>query len=253
MTTPMALRMPSVADPPNVLGFHTPTELLWFSSSVRYADAWDLQMRLHHERVMDSRLDTLLILEHQPVYTVGRRTRIADWGGDPTAARIDGIEIQHVNRGGSVTYHGPGQLVVYPILRLTDHATGVRSYVEQLEAAVIRCLLESGITGHRKPKTPGVWVTNPQEAKIASIGIRVDRGVTMHGVALNVDMDLSPFQGITACGLPGCHATSMAEVVGQPVSLLTVTRSLLEQLKQTLALKWTETPAPTAFNNLARP
>lgn len=253
MTTPIALNTPIVAAQSNMPGFHTPTELLWFSSPVRYADAWDLQMRLHHERVMNSRPDTILILEHQPVYTVGRRTRIADWGGDPTAARIDGIEIQHVNRGGSVTYHGPGQLVVYPILRLTDHATGVRSYVEQLEEAVIQCLRENGITAHRKPKTPGVWVTNPQEAKIASIGIRVDRGVTMHGVALNVDMDLSPFQGITACGLPGCHATSMAEVVGQPVSLLTVTHSLLEQLKQTLALKWTETPAPTAFNNFARP
>lgn len=208
-------------------------------------------MRLHHERVMNSRPDTVLILEHQPVYTVGRRTLASDWGDDPSVTHVNGIEIQHVNRGGSVTYHGPGQLVVYPILRLTDHVTGVRSYVEHLEEAVIQCLLENGITGHRKPKSPGVWVTDPKEAKIASIGIRVDRGVTMHGVALNVEMDLSPFRGITPCGLRGKHTTSMAEVVGQPVSLVAVTHSLLDQLKQKLAIRWTGTPAPIEFHTVA--
>ena len=251
MTTPIALHTPIVADQSNMPGFHTPTELLWFSSPVRYADAWNLQMRLHHERVINSRPDTILILEHQPVYTVGRRTLVSDWGGDPTALHMNGIEIRHVNRGGSVTYHGPGQLVVYPILRLTDHVRGVRAYVEQLEEAVIRCLRRNGIAGHRQAKTPGVWVTDLQEAKIASIGIRVDRGVTMHGVALNVDMDLSPFRGITPCGLQGCHATSMAEVVGQPVSLVAVTHSLLDQLKQTLAIRWTEAPAPIEFQTVA--
>ncbi|THJ21208.1 MAG: lipoyl(octanoyl) transferase LipB [Nitrospira sp. CG24D] len=251
MTTPIALRTPIVADQPNMPGFHTPTELLWFSSPVRYADAWDLQMRLHHERVMNSRPDTILILEHQPVYTVGRRTLVADWGGDPAATHVDGIEIHHVNRGGSVTYHGPGQLVVYPILRLTDHVRGVRAYVEQLEEAVIQCLRQSGIAGYRKERAPGVWVTDLQDVKITSIGIRVDRGVTMHGLALNVDMDLSPFRGITPCGLQGSHATSMAEVVGQPVSLVAVTYSLLDQLKQTLALRWTGAPAPIEFQTVA--
>jgi lipoate-protein ligase B len=251
MTTPISLHTPIVADQSNLPGFHTPTELLWFSSPVRYADAWDLQMRLHHERVINSRPDTILILEHQPVYTVGRRTLVSDWGGDPTAAHVDGIEIHHVNRGGSVTYHGPGQLVVYPILRLTDHVRGVRAYVGQLEEAVIQCLRQNGIAGRRQAKTPGVWVTDLQDAKIASIGIRVDRGVTMHGLALNVDMDLSPFRGITPCGLRGSHATSMAEVVGQPVSLVDVTHSLLDQLKQTLALRWTGAPAPIEFQAVA--
>jgi len=251
MITPVALNTPIVADQSNMPGFDTPTELLWISSPVRYADAWDLQIRLHHERVINSRPDTILILEHQPVYTVGRRTLVSDWGGDPTAIHMDGIEIHHVNRGGSVTYHGPGQLVVYPILRLTDHVRGVRAYVGQLEEAVIQCLRQSGIAGHRKERAPGVWVTNPQDAKIASIGIRVDRGVTMHGLALNVDMDLTPFRGITPCGLQGGHATSMAEVVGQPVSLVAVTHSLLDQLKQILALRWTVTPAPIAFQTVA--
>lgn len=251
MTTPVALSKSNVAGQTNIPGLRTPTELLWFSSPVRYADAWDLQMRLHHERVINSRPDTILLLEHQPAYTVGRRTLVSDWGGDPTATHVDGIEIHHVNRGGSVTYHGPGQLVAYPILRLTDHVRGVRAYVEQLEEAVIQCLRQSGIAGHRKEKAPGVWVTDPQEAKIASIGIRVDRGVTTHGFALNVDMDLSPFRGITPCGLQGCHATSMAEVVGRPVSSMTVAQSLLDQLQLILALTWTGSPAPVEFHTRA--
>jgi lipoyl(octanoyl) transferase len=250
MTVTTSRTKPVIADQSNLPGSRTPSELLWFASPVHYASAWDLQMRLHHERVMGSRADTVLVLEHQPVYTVGRRTLVSDWGGDPSASHMEGIEIHHVNRGGSVTYHGPGQLVVYPILRLTDHVRGVRVYVEQLEEAVIQCLRQNGIAGHRKAKTPGVWVTDPQEAKIASIGIRVDRGVTMHGVALNVDMDLSPFRSITPCGLQGCHATSMAEVVGRPVSSMTVTHSLLDQLQRILALDWTGPPAPIEFHTL---
>ncbi len=251
MTTPVALSKSTVAAPSKIAGFRTPTELLWLSSPIRYADAWDLQIRLHHERVVNSRPDTILILEHQPVYTVGRRTLVSDWGGDPTATHMNGIEVHHVNRGGSVTYHGPGQLVVYPILRLTDHVKGVRAYIEQLEEAVIQCLRQNGIAGHRQAKTPGVWVTGLHHAKIASIGIRVDRGVTMHGLALNVDMDLSPFRGITPCGLQGCHTTSMAEVVGRPVSSMTVTPSLLDQLERALALTWTGSPAPIEFHTRA--
>lgn len=251
MTVPPSLAKPIIVGHSDMLGSGTPTELLWFASPVHYADAWEFQKRLHYERVMGSRADTVLALEHQPVYTVGRRALVSDWGGDPTAERMDGIEIHHVNRGGSVTYHGPGQLVLYPILRLTDHVRGVREYVAKLEEAVIQCLRQSGIAGHRKEKAPGVWVTVPREAKIASIGIRVDRGVTMHGIALNVDMDLSPFRGITPCGLQGCRATSMAEVVGQPVSLMTVTHSLLGQLEQALALTWTGSPTPIEFPTLA--
>lgn len=211
-------------------------ELIWLPTPIRYTDAWELQMRLHRERVMNSRPDTVLVLEHQPVYTVGRRTQLSDWGGDPAASHRNGIEIQHVNRGGSVTYHGPGQLVVYPILRLTDHVKSVRAYVEGLEETVIQCLHQNGIAGRRKEKAPGVWVADPHEAKIASIGIRVDRGVTMHGIALNVEMDLSPFQGITPCGLQGCQVTSMAKVLGRPLSLLGVKDSLLDQLRLMLAL-----------------
>lgn len=251
MTAPTSPSDPAIVAHSDLPAFRTATELLWFASPVSYADAWELQMRLHRERANGSRADVVLLLEHRPVYTVGRRTLASDWGGDPTATHIGGIEIQHVNRGGSVTYHGPGQLVVYPILHLTDHVSGVRAYVECLEEAVIQCLRESGIVGHRKKEAPGVWVANPREAKIASVGIRVDRGVTMHGVALNVKLDLTPFRGITPCGLHGCHATSMAEVAGRPVSLKSVTRSLLDQLQRTLALTWMNSPAPIEFHTLA--
>ncbi len=251
MTAPISPSDPIIVDHSNPPAFRTPTELRWFASPVSYVDAWELQMRLHHERAIGSRADVVLLLEHHPVYTVGRRTSASDWGGDPTAAHMGGIEIQHVNRGGSVTYHGPGQLVVYPILRLTDHVRGVRAYVERLEEAVIQCLRENGIAGHRKEKAPGVWVADPREAKIAAVGIRVDRGVTMHGVALNVDMNLAPFRGITPCGLQGCRVTSMAEVAGRPVSLQSVTRSLLDQLQRTLALTWMNSPAPIEFHTRA--
>lgn len=251
MTATISRFKPVIAGRSTTPGSRIPTELIWLSSPVRYADAWELQVRLHRERVMDSRPDTVLILEHQPVYTVGRHAHMTDWGSDSAARHREGIDTQHVNRGGAATYHGPGQLVVYPILRLADHVKGVRAYVGSLEEAMIQCLGQNKIAGHRKEKAPGVWITDPYEAKIASIGIRVDRGVTMHGMALNVDMDLSPFQGITPCGLKDCRVTSMAEVAGRPVSLIRVTHSLLNQLKMILSIDWTNSPAPVEFHTLA--
>jgi lipoyl(octanoyl) transferase len=248
MTVPQFLLNPAAVDQTQQPGNSTAAELLWFSSPISYPDAWELQLRLHQERVTDSRPDAILVLEHQPVYTVGRLTRVADWGGDPASLHINGIEIQHVNRGGSITYHGPGQLVVYPILRLTQHVSGVRAYVERLEEAILRCLSQHGMIGHRKENAPGIWMTNPHEAKIASIGIRVDRGVTMHGIALNVDLDLSPFQAITPCGLTGCRITSMADIAGRRMPLPTVTRSLLDQLQQVFRLTWTHSPTPIEFH-----
>lgn len=246
MTSPL---QSSAGDQTNQPGPRIPAELLSLSMPVRYADAWELQRRLHRERVTDTRPDTILVLEHQPVYTVGRLTSPVDWGGDAAALHRDGIEVQHVNRGGSVTYHGPGQLVLYPVLRLAAHRIGVRAYVERLEEAVIRCLRQQGIAGHRKVNAPGVWVADPHEAKIASLGIRVDRGVTMHGIALNVEMDLSPFRSITPCGLQGCRMTSMAEVLGQSVSIDLVKRSLLGHLQVLFRLDWTGSPGMTQLHD----
>lgn len=213
-------------------------ELLLLQAPISYAAAWDLQTHLHRERVAGARHDTVLILEHLPVYTLGRRTTPSDWGGDPALLQAEGAQVQHVNRGGSVTYHGPGQVIVYPILRLTDYARGVKQYVQQLEDIIIHCLLAYGIEGQRRDKTPGVWVTAPHEAKIASIGIRVEHGVTMHGIALNVHLDLSPFSRITPCGLTNCRVTSMTEVLGQPISVATVKRELADRLSSLLGIDW---------------
>ncbi|MEC4891159.1 MAG: lipoyl(octanoyl) transferase LipB [Nitrospira sp.] len=213
-------------------------ELRLLHAPISYAAAWDLQTRLHHERVADTRHDTVLILEHLPVYTLGRSTTPSDWGGDPVLLQAEGAHVQHVNRGGSVTYHGPGQVIVYPILRLTDYARGVKQYVRQLEDVIIHCLRAYGIEGQRRDKTPGVWITAPHEAKIASIGIRVEHGVTMHGIALNVQMDLSPFDRITPCGLTNCRITSMAEVLGRMVSVADVKRDLAGRLSSLLGITW---------------
>ncbi|HSN05492.1 MAG TPA: lipoyl(octanoyl) transferase LipB [Nitrospira sp.] len=213
-------------------------ELLLFQEPVSYATAWALQSRVHHERVGEARPDTVLILEHLPVYTLGRSTKPSDWGGDPARLQAEGAEVHHVNRGGSVTYHGPGQVIIYPVLRLTQYARGVKQYVQQLEDVIIACLRDHGIEGQRREKTPGVWVAAPHDAKIASIGIRVDRGVTMHGIALNVQMDLSPFGRITPCGLSNCRVTSMAEVLGRPVSVADAKRDLALRLGALLGIDW---------------
>lgn len=215
-----------------------------FHEPLSYATAWELQSQLHRARVADIQPDTVLILEHLPVYTLGRSTTPSDWGGDPAHLQTEGAHVQHVNRGGSVTYHGPGQVIVYPILRLTNYARGVKPYVQQLEEVIIHCLRAYGIEGERRDKTPGVWVAAPHDAKIASIGIRVERGVTMHGIALNVQMDLTPFDRITPCGLTGCRVTSMAKVLGRPVPVADVKRDLAGRLKIQLGINW----LPPAFN-----
>lgn len=194
---------------------------------VTYADAWDLQSRFHRERIRDLRPDTVLILEHRPVYTLGRSAHPSHWGGNEEFLRQKGADLYHVNRGGSVTYHGPGQIVVYPILRLTQHATGPRQFVRLLEEVIIRLLIRWAIDGRLVEKKPGVWVMGSKPAKIASVGIRIEQGVTLHGCAVNVDMDLSPFELIHPCGFADCRVTSMAA--------LTRTTLLIDEIKEELA------------------
>lgn len=202
-----------------------------FSNPVPYLTAWDLQSRLHNERFFDRRLDTLLILEHSPVYTLGRRTRLSDWGGNKAALREKGAEVLHVNRGGSITFHGPGQVVLYPILKLNRYATGARELVWLLEEVLIRVLECWNITGVRTVGKPGVWVMQSSPKKIGFVGVRIQQGVTLHGVSLNVDLDLAPFRHIHPCGFPGCSVTSMADVSQEAVPVETIK----QQLAQTFA------------------
>jgi lipoate-protein ligase B len=199
-----------------------------FPNPVPYLTAWDLQSRLHHERLLNRQPDTLLILEHSPVYTLGRRTRPSDWGGNQTALCENGAEFHHVNRGGSVTFHGPGQVVLYPILKLHRYATGAKQLVWLLEEVVIRLLEYWNITGVRIVDKPGVWVMLPQPKKISFVGIRIQHGVTLHGVSLNVDLDLAPFRHIHPCGFPDCSVTSMVAVSQRAVPVQAIKQQLAE-------------------------
>lgn len=199
-----------------------------FSEPVPYLQAWDLQSRLHNDRIVEHRADSLLILEHSPVYTLGRRTRPSDLGENEAMLRKNGTELYHVNRGGSVTYHGPGQVVLYPILKVDQYAAGAKQLVWLIEEVLLRLLKHWGIAGHRIVGKPGMWVLQPHTKKIGFVGIRIQRGVTLHGASLNVDLDLDPFSYIVPCGLPDCSVTSMAAVSQQTISVPRVKHQLAQ-------------------------
>jgi len=168
-----------------------------------YDSALALQERLREARMAGRAPDTLLLLEHPAVYTLGRRADMADLG----AAAGSGVTVRRVDRGGAVTFHGPGQLVGYPIVGLRDRQTEVRTYIWSLEEAIIRTVVGWGVRGERYAGAPGVWVGG---RKLASVGIRVRSWVTTHGFALNVTTDLEYFAGIVPCGMAGVQMTSLA-------------------------------------------
>jgi len=211
---------------------------------MRYSDAWAFQQQLHGERLVNRRPDTLLLLEHQPVYTLGRRTALSHVPGGEATLRASGAAVESVTRGGSVTYHGPGQLVGYPILKLARCASGPKEYVWLLEEALCRTLAFWEIEGYRIDGKPGVFVGRRQEtAKIASIGVRIDRGITLHGFALNVDLDLMPFSSIAPCGLVGWRTTSIAALRRSSVPMRLVMRQVAERFAQLFNLAWGAAPS----------
>src|SRR2546421_4708473 len=177
---------------------------LWVANLGRleYADAYALQNELRAARQAGDIPDALLLLEHPPVYTKGRRTEKADLPMGDDWYRAQGIEVAETNRGGRVTYHGPGQLVGYPIMAIRD----VIAYVRTMERGIITALADEGIEACVREGLTGVWVG---ERKIGSIGVHVSRGVTMHGFAINVDNDLQPFEWIVPCGIDGVRVTSV--------------------------------------------
>ncbi len=180
--------------------------------AVEYREALALQERVRAARQADEIPDVMLVLEHWPVYTRGRRSGEGElpMGADWYLAR--GIEIVNVDRGGKITYHGPGQLVGYPIVRVDD----VVAYVRTLEEAIVAALAEEEVVARARPEDgpdyTGVWV---QERKIASIGVHLSRGVTTHGWAVNVENDLQPFSWVVACGLPEVQMTSLIKETGR--------------------------------------
>jgi lipoyl(octanoyl) transferase len=175
---------------------------------VPYDEALELQLRLRDLRQAGAIGDTLLLLEHPPVYTRGRRTEPSDLPMGEDWYRAQGIEIHDADRGGRVTYHGPGQLVGYPIMQISD----VPAYVHTMEGAVVAALADEGIEAEVRDGLTGIWAG---EGKIGSIGVHVNRGVTTHGFAVNVDNDLQPFEWVVPCGLDGVRMTSVSKESGR--------------------------------------
>jgi lipoyl(octanoyl) transferase len=191
---------------------------------VPYLSTWQAMQRFTDERTSETP-DEIWLLEHDAVFTLGMNA-------DPAHVLAAGdIPVVKVDRGGQVTYHGPGQLVVYPLIDLRRAALGVRDIVTALEQSVILCVARYGIAATTRPKAPGVYVN---EAKIASVGIRVRRGASYHGLALNVSMDLEPFRRINPCGYEGLAMTQLS-ALGGPTDLSRVAADLLTDLTSTLS------------------
>ena len=186
---------------------------------VGYDTALDLQQRLVAERQRDLIADQLLLLEHPPVITLGVRADAANVLASPAVLRGRGVEVHDTRRGGDVTYHGPGQLVGYPIVLLKPDRCDVHRYVRDLEEVLIRAVAEFGVRATRIPGLTGVWVGND---KLAAIGVRLSRWVTSHGFALNVTTDLDDFALIRPCGLTDHGVTSLQQLTGGEISAVDV-------------------------------
>ena len=196
---------------------------------VDYQKAWDLQREIHADVASGSRPNTLLLLEHPSVYTAGRRTEASE---RPT----DGTPVIDVDRGGRITWHGPGQLVGYPIVKLLK-PTELVGFVREIEAALILVCADLGVTAIRIEGRSGVWIQDARgDRKIAAIGIRVAKGVTMHGFALNVNPDLAAFRQIVPCGIADADVTSLEIELGRSITIdevaPLVARHIVESLKR---------------------
>ena len=194
------------------------------AQAIGYQAGWDLQ-RETHARVAAGGQDTVLLLEHEAVYTAGRRT-------EDFERPLDGTPVVDVDRGGKITWHGPGQLVGYPILRLPD-PIDVVAYVRRVETMLIEVCAEFGVTGTQVEGRSGVWVQADErgpDRKVAAIGIRVAQGVTMHGFALNCDCDLTAFDRIVPCGISDASVTSLSKELNRDVSVAEVLPHVMTRL-----------------------
>jgi lipoyl(octanoyl) transferase len=192
-------------------------EIGFGDAAVEYQAGWDLQREIHSEVVVGLLPDTVLLLEHQSVYTAGRRT-------EDFERPFDGTPVVDVDRGGKITWHGPGQLVGYPIVRLPD-PIDVIAHVRRIEAMLVEVCAEFGVTTSQVKGRSGVWVTADDrgpDRKIAAIGIRVTQGVTMHGFALNCDNDLAWFDRIVPCGIRDAEVTTLTQEAGRRITVAEV-------------------------------
>jgi len=199
---------------------------------VDYVAAWELQRDVHAGVVGGGRPDTVLLLEHPAVFTAGKRTEPHERPADP-----GGADVIDVDRGGKITFHGPGQLVGYPIVTLPDHVKVV-DYVRRVEEALIQVCADLGVTTARVPGRSGVWLRADDrgpERKVAALGIRVSRGVTMHGFAINCDVDLAWYDRFVPCGIADAGVTSLSRELGRDVTVAEVTPYVEKHLIEYLA------------------
>jgi len=216
---------------------------------VPYQEAWDLQRALAGAVSQGAIPDVAVLLEHPPVVTLGRRTDSSELHV-PAGAEVEVVE---TNRGGKSTYHGPGQLVCYPIFDLTRHGKDVKKYVRDLEESLIRTLEPLGLHATRLEGLTGVWLERPPR-KIASIGVHISRWVTTHGYALNVDLDATPFtEWITACGLEDASFTTIARELDRPMTVDEVRPYAREALAEVFDLSFEELPAEDGHGLWSQP
>jgi lipoyl(octanoyl) transferase len=203
--------------------------------TVPYEEAFALQKRLVTMRSQDAICDTLILLEHPPVFTVTRKAALNNILASPDELEDKGISLCKTNRGGDITYHGPGQIVGYPIMNLKDHGKDLHKYIRNIEEIIISLLMDYGISAHRDKANPGVWIG---DEKIAAIGIAVKSSwTTMHGFAFNVNPDLNNYSLIVPCGLTNKGITSLSKLLGTPISMEEVREKVIHHYAEVFKLR----------------
>ena len=207
-----------------------------------YPRAMEIQEHLVRRKLNSGGPDVLLMLEHPPTITLGKRASYRDLRVSPQGLAARGLAVQSTDRGGEATYHGPGQVVCYPVMDLRHRRMRIRDFVQRLEETIIRTLTCFGVKGFRRDKTVGVW-TGPLE-KIASIGVRIRRGVTSHGFSLNVNMPFDPAELIVVCGMPTVRMVSLGQLLDRPPDMEQVKEAISESFGEVFGVALEKSPLP---------
>ncbi len=201
---------------------------------IEYAQCLEIQKRIVRRKILEGGPDVLLILEHPPTVTLGIRGKASDLLISPEEMRGRGVAVHHVDRGGEATFHGPGQVVCYPIVDLKALGLSARRYVQGLEETIINTLADFDVRGFSQPKKVGVW-TSPTD-KIASIGVRIQRRITSHGFSLNVDLQMNPCELIVSCGMPDASMVSLNQIAPRPVTVEAVRNAVARSFAHVFAI-----------------
>jgi lipoate-protein ligase B len=202
---------------------------------IEYAQCLDIQKRIVQTKILEGGPDVLLILEHPPTVTLGVRGKTSDLLISPEEMSERCVAVHHVDRGGEATFHGPGQVVCYPIVDLKALGLSARRYVQGLEESIIKTLASFDVKGFTQPKKVGVWISRTD--KIASIGVRIQRRITSHGFSLNVDLKLDPCEMIVSCGMPDARMVSLNQLVPRPLTVEAVRKAVASSFADVFGVK----------------